>query len=361
MVAVLMVGTGHGASDRETSVKRPAPVWPAPPDTPLFRYEYTLQSPADAGVEDKRSWIQRLVTDERDWTKEVILDKPVAIAARRGRILIADSAKKMIIVFDIPRRRVYRFGVRDDPGRLDKPVSVALDTHMRAYVVDATAKRVHVYDDMGLYLHSIGSSATLSRPTGVAVDSKGESIYVVDRSGDDDSNPRVVRFDAKGNVTQIIGTPGESPGQLNIPLKAVVDADGFLYVLDSGNFRVQVFDPQGRFVRMFGAPGSAAGALSRPRGMAVGEYVYVADTAFGNVQIFNKQGDVLLAVGALAKNPGDHSAGEYSLISDVAVDETGRIYILDQYFRKVEIIKPIGKPTDSTLSSIPDVQHTHGH
>ena len=86
--------------------------------------------------------------------------------------------------------------------------------------------------------------------------------------------------------------------------------------------------------------GRSLGQLARPRGIAVGPQgnIYVADSFFGNVQIFNPEGHLLLPVG---QSGNLDEPGRYALSSDVAVDDTGRLYILDQLFRKIDVIRPV--------------------
>ena len=61
----------------------------------------------------------------------------------------------------------------------------------------------------------------------------------------------------------------------------------------------------------------------------------MADAAYGNEQIINPQGPVMMYNGSsdVSSRPGKiyHPAG-------VAVDETGHDYLADQYFRKLAIL-----------------------
>ena len=58
--------------------------------------------------------------------------------------------------------------------------------------------------------------------------------------------------------------------------------------------------------------------------------------SFNNFQIFNPEGQLLLAIGqsSLESNPG-----QYGMLNGIAVDETGRIYVVDQLYNKVEVIR----------------------
>jgi hypothetical protein len=63
----------------------------------------------------------------------------------------------------------------------------------------------------------------------------------------------------------------------------------------------------------------------------------VVDTAFGNFQIFDPEGRLLLDVGTRASTDGP---AKFMLPSGIAVDLDGRIYMVDQFFRKVEVFRP---------------------
>lgn len=309
--------------------------WPSLPDQPRFAYETALRSTRDLIIEDANTRLWRRVTGEIQDQPAFI--KPLAIAARNGRIYVLDAVQRHVVVFDVPRRRIFRFGERTI-GRLSKPAGIALDDHMNVYVIDATLRKVMVYDGLGLFLREIGTAADFERPTGIAVSRTGDRVYVVDRSTNESINHRVVVFDGTGRKLLQIGKRGAEPGQFNVPVQASVGPDGALYVLDAGNFRVQIFDREGKFLRAFGSVGTGFGSFARPRGIAVDKdsNIYVTDSSFGNFQIFNSMGQLLLAIGQRGETDGP---GKYALPLGISVDETGRVYVVDQFFNKVEVIR----------------------
>ena len=82
----------------------------------------------------------------------------------------------------------------------------------------------------------------LNAPTGIAVDSGGD-VFVVDAG-----NCRVEKFGPTGATLSTFGEYAESPGgpgQFNDPGGIDVGADGGVYVADSDNNRVQKFGPAG--------------------------------------------------------------------------------------------------------------------
>lgn len=313
-------------------------VWPQPPEQPRYAYETILRSPADvAEPELDKDRLIRQLSGAPAPSDRPVFEKAAAIAARQGRIYVTDTSTETIVVFDVPRRRVFRFGQRA-PNSLAKPSGIALDGLSNVYVADAKRRQIMVFDSLGLYLRVIGGPEDLERPTGVAVSSDGERIYAVDRSDNESNNHRVVIYGKDGKKLKTIGKRGSGDGEFNVPLQAAVASDGVLYVLDSGNFRVQAFDRDGNFIRAFGSPGVYPGNLARPRGIAVDDdgNVYVTDASFNNFQVFQPDGQLLLAVG---QGSGESNPGRYGLLSGIAADETGRIYVVDQFFNKVEVFR----------------------
>lgn len=330
---VVALGACTGTLDKHANA--PALYWPAPPETPRFAFETALRSAADIVENNEANRFRRLVAGDAD--PQPAFEKPFGVAARGGRIYVTDTVTRSVAVFDVARRKFFHLGLRS-PGTLLKPVGIALDGKMRVYVADVSARKVSVYDSLGLFLREIGNAADLEHPTGVAVENSGERVYVVDRGSNESLNHRVVVYDGTGRKLFVIGTRGSAEGQFNVPVQAAVAPDGTLYVLDSGNFRVQAFDRDGRFLRAWGKAGSEFGNFARPRGIAVdGEgNVYVTDALYGNFQVFNPAGQLLLPVG---RHGNSDKPGRYTLPGGIAVDETGRVYVVDQYFRKVEVIR----------------------
>jgi DNA-binding beta-propeller fold protein YncE len=315
-------------------------LWPTPPELPRFAYETVLRNIGDITVPTEEEKLRNRLTGARRSDGKA-MDKPASLAARDGRIFVGDSVRRTVVVFDVPRRKVFQFGVRA-PGTLAKPTAIALDRSGRLYVADATLRRVFVYDRLGLHLQTVGQPGELERPTGVAASPDGSRIYVIDRSDNESEQHRVMIYGADGKILREVGRRGRGDGEFNLPVQAAVSPEGQLHVLDAGNFRVQTFDAEGRFLRSFGQVGTGLGQFARPRNLACDDHgrLYVTDGAFGNVQIFTPAGELLLAIGRGSRRD---LPGCYGLVSGVAVDETGRIYVADQLFSKVEVIRPVSE------------------
>jgi len=97
------------------------------------------------------------------------------------------------------------------------------------------------------------------RPTDVAWDSAG-NIYVADGYG----NSRIAKFDKAGKFVKSWGSRGSDNGQFNIAHGIAIDAQGNVYVADTGNKRIQVFDGDGNFKSQIANVGSPAALCITP-------------------------------------------------------------------------------------------------
>lgn len=67
-----------------------------------------------------------------------------------------------------------------------------------------------------------------------------------------------------------------------------VDSDGHVYVLDSRFENVQVFDHVGALLMAFGGEGDGPGEFALPSGITIdqGDRIWIADTYNRRVQVF---------------------------------------------------------------------------
>jgi len=197
------------------------------------------------------------------------------------------------------------------PGQLVQPRGVAVDAQGNVIVSDTASHRLIVFDASGAPVRTIGTFGSgdgqFYEPRGVAVDAAG-NIYVADTW-----NARVVKLDPQGAFLTSWGvgredfgdgrraspTDGTEAGNQAEPLAffgprgVAVDADGNVYVADTGNKRIVVTDSDGNYRYQWGYQGGADGQFSEPTGVAVDENgtVFVADTWNSRVQAFARGAD----------------------------------------------------------------------
>jgi uncharacterized protein (TIGR03663 family) len=191
-----------------------------------------------------------------------------------------------------------------NPLPLNHPLDVAVSED-RVYVADEFNNRVVVYDRDGQFVTSLGGAdsetgvATFNRPNGVAIGPDG-NLYVADTW-----NYRIVVMSPDGEILNSWGQPGQFGIEAQSepvdafwgPRDVAVDAQGRVYVADTGNKRVRVYDANGSYLRDLGSGGSAEGQLDEPSGLAVHPdgRVFVADTWNRRISVFSGDGAFLYA------------------------------------------------------------------
>ncbi len=254
--------------------------------------------------------------------RTALLTVAVALCALATGASVAWAGKGVVSVFGSPGSGDGQFA---DAGAT--AVNLASGD---VYVVDPFDNRVERFDASGTFLGAFGwgvadgnaaaeacssgcqsgiagsGDGQFDTPQGIAIDQSDGSVYVVDGNND-----RVEKFDASGTYLSQFGSFGSAEGQLSGPQGIAVDpADGSVYVADSGNNRVMKFASGGGFVSTFGF------------GVADG------NSAFETCSSSCQSG---LAVA---------DDGGFIAPTRVAVDSTGRVYVLDAGNGRIERYTP---------------------
>ena len=162
-------------------------------------YERSFSSQRE--VKPKRGFWNRVVdfvAGEPDFRSLV---RPYSIAVdSRGRIIVTDPGAFGVHIFDFQQQK-YKFLSRVDKGKdpMLTPQCVAVDAQDNIYVTDSESGKVFVFNSDGKFQHAIGSlkggEGFFKRPTGIAVDSAAQRIYVTDTLRD-----QIFVMDMQGNV-----------------------------------------------------------------------------------------------------------------------------------------------------------------
>ncbi len=301
--------------------------WPQPPEQARIKFLKTISSSDD--VEEKGFWdrFKAFLFDESSVARLV---KPYAVfAAPNGRIYVADSGWRKVLVFDEAGKQFSMIGV-DGPGALAGPLGVAVDNEGRVYVTDTVLRKALVYDAQGKHLFDMGDMNLLERPVGIALNNELKRVYIVDTR-----KHKAFVFDFSGKFLFEFGERGSGDGAFNFPANLFIDGAGHIYVTDM-NFRVQIFDADGKFISKFGSVGTGFGQFSLPKGVGVDSegHIYVVDARFNNVQIFEPSGRLLLFFGEFGGRKG-----QFWLPAGLSIDNQDRIYVADQYNHRINVFQ----------------------
>ena len=278
------------------------------------------------------------------------------------------------------------------PSQMDEVLGLAAGPQDRIYV--AGDRAVHVFDPDGTLRSKIDVGG---KPTCLAVGGAGHAmpgrVYVgADRnveSFDPDGTPAgtwevpgekvhlasialaqddvfvadfanriVLRYDTSGNLIGRIGQRDEERGTLGFVIPSpffdvAVGPDGLLWVVNPGRLRLEAYTFEGHLELYWGeAATSIEGFFGccNPAHFAIlpdGRFVtaekgllrvkvYTAEGQFESVVAGPEHLDVPGASAARSESQFDH---EYKAV-DVAVDQSGRILILDLAQRKVRVYQP---------------------
>jgi uncharacterized protein (TIGR03437 family) len=231
--------------------------------------------------------------------------------------------------------------------------------------VDAANKVTAVAGTVAGVAEVIGDGGTaeaarLLAPSGLAYDREG-NLYVADERAH-----RIRRVTPAGLITTFAGTgkaaySGDG-GQavragLNAPRGLAFDANGFLYVADSGNHAIRKIAPSGAITtvagngfpgfRGDGGPATAA-MLREPSGVAVDPTgdLFIADTANHRVRRMNKAGLIVTYAGngssGMAYEGGAAVLAQLNEPRGVAFDASGNLYVADSGNNRVRRVDLTG-------------------
>ncbi|MCC7209038.1 MAG: NHL repeat-containing protein, partial [Anaerolineae bacterium] len=269
-----------------------------------------------------------------------------------GNIYVADTQNSRIVVLAPTGEMLRTFGALSvtndaDPagpplGTLREPWGVAVDAEGRVIVADTWNHRVQIFTADGEPLAAwgmfervdptfsiSGSSTGFYGPRDVEVDAEGR-IYVADTG-----NKRVRVYDSTGGYLMDIGSEGSQPGQLLEPVGlAISDATGELFVASTWNKRIDVFSLDGSFLRSWDVPawyGNTATADSGNRPYLAldrtGRYLFVTDPDSARVLVYDTNGAPVLQFGRLGSAP--YGLGQFGVLGGIAFDEENRLVMAD--------------------------------
>ncbi len=338
-------GPGVFQFDSPTADGKPVELtWPSKADGEVPRYmflgtitgEGNFKKPdSGSGAQGFLRWLAELIKGE---APPVVLQRPQAgVVDENGRILITDSSRQAVFVFDLTQGRMDLWE-RAGAFHFASPTGIALGPEGEVFVADANLGFVARLDRKGELLGTIGKGI-LKRPIGLAFDSMQNHLYVADTYAHD-----IKIFDAQGNLLNTLGQRGDKAGEFNFPTYLSLHG-GELYVVDTMSARVQVVDVvSGETKRIIGSRSLNVGGFVRPKGIAVDSEsnIYVVESYYDHLLIYNKRGDFLLPIGGSGQAPG-----QFFLPSGVWIDAKDRVYVADMFNGRVTVFQFLGGGADN--------------
>jgi sugar lactone lactonase YvrE len=262
----------------------------------------------------------------------------------QGNLLVVDTPNRTVRLVNA-QRVITAFAGNTSQGNggdgktaafasFGAPAGVASDAAGNVYISDATYNRIRIVTPDGKINHFAGdangtagsngdggpaTSARLRRPTRLAVDAQG-NLYIAD-SG----NHRIRKVDAvTKQITTVAGNGspifGGDNGQatfasINNPMGLKVDAQGNLYIADSGNHRIRKVDAVTKQITTVAGNGAAGyggedvvatqSSLGNPMGVDIDEggNLYIAEQSNHRVRL------LAAATGRLATITGQGTFG----------------------------------------------------
>lgn len=275
--------------------------------------------------------------------QELELFRPQAVATdSAGRIYATDAGLSGVFIFDpvLGEVRLLKRAFRDRPFQAPSGIAIAPDGMI--LVADAEAGFIARLDAMGGAKEPIGIGL-LKRPTGVAYDKSQKRIFVADT---EESTLKV--FDLDGRLLMTIGNLGDGPGEFNRPTYLATWRNE-LYVTDTFNSRIQVFDlDSGQFIRTIGTRGTYVGQFAIPKGIALDSEgnLYVIESLFDHLLVFDRGGQLLLAIGGTG-----YTSGSFYLPAGLWVDQRDRVYVADMFNGRIVTYQYLASESESAGDS----------
>lgn len=342
VVALCLIGACSSPPPRLDLFPEGAPeneqqVWPALPEVPRYRYAGQLlgeanfeRAPgAESAGERALRWI--VGAGRRNREAQMLVRPQGGMVDAAGRILVTDVGRQAIFVFD-PDAGLGVWDQADDGDSFISPLGITAGPSDEIYVADSELARIVRLDMKGNALGSFGEGI-VQRPTGLVRDAQTGRTYVADTAAHD-----IKVFDDSRALVDKIGVRGVAPGQFNAPT-FLAFKEGQLVVSDTLNARVQVLSDKGEAQLVVGERGLYVGNLTRPKGVAVddGGHIYVAESFYDYLLIYDAEGRLLLPIGGNGRLPG-----QFFLPGGIWTDAGGRIFVADVFNSRVVIFQFLG-------------------
>jgi DNA-binding beta-propeller fold protein YncE len=259
-----------------------------------------------------------------------VLTSPVRIAIGHGnRIYVSDFKKKFVAIIKITKKKLKIIRTISINGN---PLGVAVDRKGRIYVGNNSYNRIEVYTPKGKFKYCL--EGEIKRPNDIAIASNG-LIYVV---ASDENLVKI--YNPDGSFRSSFGGSGKDYGQFNFPTGIAIDENNMeVIVSDFLNKRIQIFDYEGNWLRTIGG-GWFSSVVDRPQGIAVDEQgrIYVVDPKQACVLIFSHSGKLITTFGEYGEDEG-----QLRIPLDIVINKKGDAFVTSYQNSRIEIFEGVVK------------------
>lgn len=264
------------------------------------------------------------------------LDKPMDVMKTNEFIYVTDTNNKRVQVFDLAGAPLFTFGeAGSGPGEFNFPYGIAGDNNGKVYVADMYNGKISVHDAKGDFIEYFAEDLSdengIKSPAGIRI--MNDLVYVSDIQAG-----KIFVFNMDGELQLELGENGSEEGQFSAPNAVVADAEGYIYVVDTGNQRIQIFDADGNFESMFNGSSTGVGEalFVNPRGIGINSRgtIFVVSNLTHIVHAFDKDGKELQKFGGIGQGPG-----QLYLPNGLFIDDRDTIYVTDTLNQRVSTYK----------------------
>ena len=205
-------------------------------------------------------------------------------------------------------------GEGSEVGQFRLPRGVAVGPQGLIYVADSANARVQCFSHDGTFVRSWSDAGEpLVEPFDISVDRAGR-VYVLDVG-----RQVIARYPADGEFQADIG------GNLGFygPRGIGLDGEGNIYVADTGGQRIVKLSPDGELLKVLAQGGEAPGQVIQPTDVAVDQLgrVYVVEPMANRLQVLDGAGGYL---GAWPISGANTTDGPH-----LDIDASNRIFVTD--------------------------------
>jgi DNA-binding beta-propeller fold protein YncE len=311
-------------------------------DVAALLWNYAGQVPAQVTIEDEyeKRFVQltavRAFGSQGTGNAQFAFPRNIAFDAQ-GNFYVVDSDNHRIQKFNANGEFLLAWGARSPdniappPSTFQQPWGIAVDRAGNVYVADTWNHRIQKFDANGKFLTMWGTNGDTRGiaqgnpflfygPRAIAIDAQG-NLFVTDTG-----NKRVLKFSPDGAPLAQYGGVGAESGKFLEPVGIAIDAQGNIFVADTWNLRIQKFDANFNFVAQWAVPAWESQSVVNKPYLAVDAQgnVFATDPEMSRVLKFSNDGKLLAVFGMRGTD-----LSSFNLPTGLAFDAQGNLYVAD--------------------------------